>query len=90
MSDALTVMEKLAVYRHGVNHGDLAEVRLAVKESLWLADLDATPSEVARTVEFLAEVQRCLERQPNPDQHGALDAIERARAYWLEPERYNR
>ena len=87
MSDALTVMEKLAVYRHGINNGDLAEVRLAVKESLWLADLDVTPEEVARTVELLAEVQPMSRTptEPGPtrgvgrDREGA-SVLARARA----------
>jgi len=88
MSDAPTVIEKLSSYRKGIDDGDLADVRFAVKVRLWLRDLDATPEELARTNEFLDELQQCLEHQPTADEQGALDAIERTRVYWRDPARY--
>ena len=89
MSDVSTVIEKLSSYYEGIEAGDLAEVRLAVKARLWLGDLDATPEEIVRTNELLDEVQVCLERQPTADQHGAVGALRRAGAYWLKPARFD-
>jgi hypothetical protein len=88
MSDAPTVIEKLSSYRKGIDDGDLADVRFAVKVRLWLQGFEATPRELARTNEFLDELQQCLERRPTADEQGALDAIERARVYWHDPARY--
>jgi len=76
------VDKHLAGYLEQIRRGDCDDVIRHVRDRLWMADLDLSPTDRAITEALLERMLACLEQQPEPDFAGAYVAAARARVYW--------
>jgi hypothetical protein len=76
------VDKHLSGYLDQIRRGDCDEVIRHVRERLWMADLDISPTDRAITEALLQRMLTCLEQRPEPDLTGAFVAAARARVYW--------